>query len=78
MEKTKDNKNGMQQENILHHARNPKKSDKLTETCKPTRTFQISLRVDEHVSHLNCSSRTEDELVGEHVPEKTETVEDLL
>lgn len=30
------------------------------------------------VPHLNCSSRTEDELIGEHVSEEAEAVEDLL
>lgn len=31
-----------------------------------------------HVAHLHCSSRTKDELIGEHVPQEAEAVKDLL
>lgn len=49
-----------------------RKSDKRTES------FRHHSDSSHTCSHLNRSSWTEDELIGEHVPEETETVEDFL
>lgn len=40
--------------------------------------FSFQLYYLNGVPHLHCSSRTEDELIGEHVSKEAETVENLL